>query len=182
MLLCHNRRRQITSGSSNVQFHQKITPFLGFKAEAEEAANFYVSVLPESRILRTVNNPDSGAVMTVEFELAGLTFVALNTGQPWEFTDAFSLAVSCETQDEIDDLWAKLVDGGQELACGWLKDRFGVRWQIVPSAIGRMLCDADPASAKRVFDAMVQMIKLDIAKAPGCLWQVGQFRTAMNWK
>lgn len=147
-----------------MQFKNKITPFLGFKSEAEEAANFYVSVLPDSRKLRTVRNPHTNAVMTVEFELAGLTFVALNTGQPWEFTEAFSLAVACETQEEIDDLWSKLLDGGEELMCGWLKDKFGVRWQIVPSTIGQMIGDPDPARAKRVFDAMCQMIKLDVAK------------------
>jgi predicted 3-demethylubiquinone-9 3-methyltransferase (glyoxalase superfamily) len=147
-----------------MQFQNKITPFLGFKSEADEAANFYVSVLPDSRILRTVRNPDTNAVMTVEFELAGLTFVALNTGQSWKFTEAFSLAVACETQDEIDDLWAKLLEGGEEMACGWLKDRFGVCWQIVPATIGQMIGDPDPARAKRVFDAMCQMIKLDMAR------------------
>ena len=95
-----------------MQFQNKITPFLGFNSEAEDAANFYVSVLPESQILRTVKNPDSKAVMTVEFELVGMTFVALNTGQAnWKFTEAFSLAVACETQEEIDVLWTKLLDG-----------------------------------------------------------------------
>lgn len=148
-----------------MQFQHKITPFLSFSSQAEEAANFYVSVLPDARILRTVRNPDSNAVMTVEFELAGLTFVALNTGQEnWKFTEAFSLAVACETQQEIDELWRKLLDGGQEMACGWLKDKFGVCWQIVPQAIGKMIGDPDPARAKRVFDAMCQMVKLDIAK------------------
>jgi predicted 3-demethylubiquinone-9 3-methyltransferase (glyoxalase superfamily) len=102
--------------------------------------------------------------MTVEFELAGITFVALNAGQPWEFTEAFSLAVACETQEEIDRLWSAFLEGGQELACGWLKDKFGVRWQIVPAKIGQMMGDPDPARAKRVFDAMCQMVKLDVAK------------------
>jgi len=147
-----------------MQFNNKITPFLGFKSEAEEAANFYVSILPDSQMLRTVRNPDTNAVMTVEFELAGMTFVALNSGQPWEFTEAFSLAVSCQTQEEIDTLWGKLLEGGETLACGWLKDKFGVRWQIVPATIGQMIGDSDPARAKRVFDAMCQMIKLDMAK------------------
>lgn len=147
-----------------MQFQNKITPFLGFKSEAEEAANFYVSVLPDSRILRTLRNPDTNDVMTVEFELAGLTFVALNSGQAWEFTEAFSLAIACDSQEEIDDLWGKLLDGGEELACGWLKDKFGVRWQVVPASIGRMIGDPDPARSKRVFDAMCQMIKLDVAK------------------
>jgi predicted 3-demethylubiquinone-9 3-methyltransferase (glyoxalase superfamily) len=147
-----------------MQFQNKITPFLGFKSEAEEAANFYVSTLPDSRILRTVRNPHNNEVMTVEFELAGITFVALNAGQPWEFTEAFSLAVACETQEEIDRLWSAFLEGGQELACGWLKDKFGVRWQIVPAKIGQMMGDPDPARAKRVFDAMCQMVKLDVAK------------------
>ena len=147
-----------------MQFQNRITPFLSFKSEAEEAANWYVSVLPNSRILRTVKNPHTNAVMTVEFELAGLTFVALNTGQAWEFTGAISLAVACETQDEIDELWSKLLEGGNEIACGWLKDKYGVHWQIVPAMIGQMIGDPDPERAKRVFDAMCQMIKLDIVK------------------
>lgn len=147
-----------------MHFDHKLTPFLSFQSGAEDAANFYVSLLPNSRIIQTVNNPDSGAVMTVEFELSGMTFVALNTGQPWEFTEAFSLAVRCETQAEIDHLWDTLLAGGDALACGWLKDKFGVRWQIVPATIGKMLSDPDPARAKRVFDTMVQMIKLDMAK------------------
>lgn len=146
-----------------MHFNQKITPFLSFKNEAEEAANFYVSLLPNSRIIQSVNNPDSGQLMTVEFDLAGMTCVALNTGQPWEFTEAFSLAISCESQAEIDHLWDSLLVGGEPLACGWLKDKFGVRWQIVPATIGQMIADADPARAKRVFDAMVQMIKMDMA-------------------
>ena len=148
-----------------MHFENKITPFFGFKDQAEEAAEFYVSVLPDSRIVQTVNHPHTGSVITVEFELAGMTFVALNAGQDWEFTEAISLAVSCQTQEEIDDLWAKLTaDGGQEVACGWLKDKFGVCWQIVPASIGQMIGDPDPDRAARVFDAMVQMIKLDMAK------------------
>lgn len=102
--------------------------------------------------------------MTVEFELGGVTFVALNICQPCEFTEAFSLAVSCQTQEELDRLWDKLSEGGEEIACGWLKDKFGIRWQIVPANIGKMLSDPDRQRASRVFDAMVQMIKLDMAK------------------
>ncbi|WP_166831678.1 VOC family protein [Thalassoroseus pseudoceratinae] len=148
-----------------MQFQNKITPFLGFNHEAKDAAEFYVSILPESKILRVIENPHTSDVMTVEFELAGLTFVALNTGQPdWKFTEAFSLAISCETQEEIDELWGQLLEGGEEMACGWLKDKFGVRWQIVPRAIGQMIGDADPTRGKRVFDAMCQMIKFDIEK------------------
>lgn len=145
-----------------MQFNQKITPFLSFQSAAEEAAKFYVSSIPNSRILQTVRHPQSGQVITVEFELAGLACVALNTGQAWEFTDAFSLAISCDTQQEIDDLWNKLSEGGAPIACGWLKDRYGVRWQIVPAAIGKMLGDPDRARAGRVFEAMVKMIKLDL--------------------
>lgn len=147
-----------------MQFENKITPFLGFQSEAEGAANFYVSVVPNSRILKTVRSPQDDAVMTVEFELGGITFVALNICQPCEFTEAFSLAVSCQTQEELDRLWDKLSEGGEEIACGWLKDKFGVRWQIVPANIGKMLSDPDRQRASRVFDAMVQMIKLDMAK------------------
>lgn len=148
-----------------MQFRNKITPFFGFHHEAEEAANFYVSTFPESRILKTVRNPNSQAVMTIEFELAGLTFVALNTGQEgWKFTEALSLAVACDTQEELDTLWNRLLDGGETMACGWLRDKYGVCWQVVPSEMGELLGNADPVRAKRVFDAMCQMIKLDIAK------------------
>lgn len=147
-----------------MQFKSKVTPFLSFKSDAEAAANFYVSLLPDSKVLSTVKNPATDTVMTVEFELAGLTFVALNTGQAWQFTEAFSLSVSCDSQEEIDELWSKLTDGGEEIACGWLRDKFGVCWQIVPSTIGHMLGDSDASRGKRVFDAMVQMIKLDMAK------------------
>ncbi|MEQ8846804.1 VOC family protein [Botrimarina sp.] len=148
-----------------MHFQNKITPFLGFESEAEDAANYYVSVLPDSRVLRVVRHPETEAVLTVEFRLAGMTFVALNTGRAnWRFTEAFSLAVACDTQEEIDELWSKLLVGGQELACGWVKDKFGLCWQIVPRAIGQMIGDPDPARAKRVFDAMSQMIKMDLAK------------------
>jgi len=146
-----------------MHFKHKITPFLGFNQDAEEAANLYVSTFADSRIIQTVKNPADGAVITVEFELAGLTFVALNSGQPWQFTDAFSLAVSCESQAEIDHLWDALLEGGEPQACGWLKDKFRVRWQIVPKNIGQMIGDPDPAKAKRVFEAMIQMVKLDMA-------------------
>lgn len=146
-----------------MQFQNKITPFLAFEDAAEAAAKFYVSILPDSRILKTVPRPETDAAMTVEFEIAGLTVVALNTGHSWEFNETFSLAVACETQAEIDTLWDALLEGGEPLACGWLKDKFGVRWQIVPAKIGAMLGDPDPVRAKRVYDAMLQMIKLDIA-------------------
>jgi len=146
------------------KLQQKITPFLSFNNQAEEAANFYVSVLPESKILRIVNNPTTGKAMTVEFQLAGLTFVALNVGETWEFTDAISLSASCESQQELDELWARLSDGGREVQCGWLKDKFGVSWQIVPQVLGELLSTPDRAKAQRVMQSLLQMVKLDIAE------------------
>ena len=146
-----------------MQISQKITPFLSFNNQAEEAANFYASILPNSSIVKTVKNPATGTVMTVEFELSGMRFVALNVGQPWEFTHAFSLSVACETQEEIDRLWSSLSDGGKEVQCGWLVDRFGVSWQIVPANIGALMSNPDPARAGRVMQALIQMTKLDIA-------------------
>ena len=124
---------------------QKLTPFLSYNTCAEEAASFYVSVVPDSRIVRTIRNPEGTAVMTVEFELAGMQLVALNAGQPWEFTNAFSLSIACETQEEIDNLWSKLSAGGKELHCGWLTDKFGMSWQIVPARINEWMSDPDPA-------------------------------------
>jgi predicted 3-demethylubiquinone-9 3-methyltransferase (glyoxalase superfamily) len=147
-----------------MQITQKITPFLSFNSEAEEAANFYVSLMPDSRIVRVVRSPGTDAVMTVEFELAGLNFVALNVGQPWEFTHAFSLSVACETQDEIDTLWNKLTEEGKEVHCGWLTDRFGMSWQIVPANVGQWISDPDTAKAGRVMEALLRMTKLDMAK------------------
>jgi len=143
---------------------QKITPFLSFNTQAAEAADFYVSILPDSRIVRAVTNPESGGVLTVEFQLAGVTFVALNVGQPWEFTDAFSLAVSCDSQEELDELWTQLSAGGREVQCGWLKDKFGVSWQIVPAVLSQLLSDPDTAKTRRVMGALMQMVKLDIAQ------------------
>jgi len=145
-----------------MQFKNKITPFLSFESQAEEAAKFYVSLLPGSEILRTVKTPGTNHVVTVEFNLAGLTCVALNTGQPWKFTEAFSLAVACKAQEEIDRLWDSLLEGGEAMACGWLRDKFGVCWQIVPENIGDLIGGKDPEAAKRAFDAMCQMIKLDM--------------------
>ena len=146
-----------------MQISQKITPFLSFNNQAEEAANFYASILPNSSIVKTVKNPATGTVMTVEFELSGMRFVALNVGQPWEFTHAFSLSVACATQEEIDRLWSSLSDGGKEVQCGWLVDKFGVSWQIVPANIGELMSNPDPARAGRVMQALMQMTKLDIA-------------------
>jgi len=145
-----------------MQVQQKIVPFLAYESQAEEAAQFYVSVLPNSTIVRTVKNPATGDVITVEIELAGLKFVTLNTGAQWEFTDAISLSVSCDSQQEIDDLWSKLSAGGKEVQCGWLKDKFGVSWQVVPANLSHLLGGSDPVRSQRVMNALLQMVKLDL--------------------
>lgn len=146
---------------------QKITPFLWFDGNAEAAANFYVSVFSDSRIVSMARYGDAGPgpkgqVMTATFELAGQRFVALNGGPQFKFTEAISFFVNCETQAEIDELWAKLLEGGQPQRCGWLKDRFGLSWQIVPSVLAEMLQDEDAERSKRVVQAMLRMVKLDI--------------------
>ena len=147
---------------------QKITPYLWFDNQAEEAANFYVSLFKNSGILDVSRFGEGGpgpggTVMTVSFQLAGQALVALNGGPYFKFTEAISLFVHCETQEEVDELWAKLSAGGEEGQCGWLKDRYGLSWQIVPTALGEMLNDPDPARGQRVMQAMLQMRKLDIA-------------------
>lgn len=136
---------------------QKITTFLWFNTQAEDAANFYVSIFKNSKVLSV--NP-----MTVTFQLEGQTFYALNGGPQFKFTPAISLFVSCETQAEVDDLWKKLTAGGSEEPCGWLKDKYGLSWQIIPNALGRMLTDKDRVKADRALQAMLQMKKIDIAK------------------
>ncbi len=147
---------------------QKITPFLWFDGQAEEAANFYVSVFKNSRIVRTSRYPEGspgvlGSVMTVEFVLDGVEFVALNGGPEYKFTPAISLVANCQTQDEVDRLWQKLCEDGQEVQCGWLTDKYGISWQIVPTALMDMLNSADAAAAQRAFTAMLGMKKLDMA-------------------
>ena len=147
----------------------KIRPCLWFDGEAEEAANYYVSLLPNSRIDRVQKNVmdspagKAGTVLVVEFTLAGQRFMALNGGTRFEYTHAISFAVDCADQAEVDRLWSALSGGGAIERCGWLKDRYGVSWQIVPTVLGEMLSDPDPAKAQRVMQAMLQMIKLDIA-------------------
>ena len=148
---------------------QKITPFLWFDDQAEEAAQLYTSVFANSRILSVSRHgsgqgPGAGRAQSVEFELEGQLFYALNGGPHYKLNEAFSLFVSCETQAEVDTLWQKLLaDGGQESRCGWLKDKFGLSWQIIPTVLSPLLRDPDPQRAKRVLDAMLQMGKLDIA-------------------
>ena len=148
---------------------QKITPFLWFDNNAEEAMNFYVSIFKNSKVLRVARYGDAGpgpkgTVMTANFLLNGQEFVALNGGPHFKFTEAISFVVNCETQQEVDEFWEKLSAGGEESRCGWLKDKYGLSWQIVPTILPRLLQDKDPAKAKRVMEAMLQMNKIDIKK------------------
>jgi predicted 3-demethylubiquinone-9 3-methyltransferase (glyoxalase superfamily) len=141
----------------------KITPFLWFDTQAEEAMNFYASIFKHSKVMSV--NRAQGRVVSVDFELEGQRFKALNAGPHFTFNEAVSFFVGCETQQEIDELWAKLTaDGGSPGRCGWLKDKFGLSWQIIPDALGEMLGDKDPVKAKRAMDAMLQMNKLDVSK------------------
>lgn len=137
-----------------------ITPFLWFDSQAEEAMNLYVSIFKRSKVLSVTRV--QGKVMSVEFELEGQKFMALNAGPQYKFTEAISFFVGCETQAEIDELWARLIAGGGPSRCGWLKDRFGLSWQIVPTALSRMLGDKDAEKSRRVVNAMLQMDKLDL--------------------
>jgi predicted 3-demethylubiquinone-9 3-methyltransferase (glyoxalase superfamily) len=148
---------------------QKITPFLWFDNNAEEAMNFYVSIFKNSKIVSVSRYGEggpgpAGSVMTGTFQLEGQEFMALNGGPHFKFTEAISLFVSCETQEEVDELWEKLSEGGQESRCGWLKDKFGLSWQIIPKALGMMLQDKDREKSKRVMNAMLQMDKIDIKR------------------
>lgn len=140
---------------------QKITPFLWFDGKAEDAMNFYVSVFKNSKI--TSVNRQGGTVVSGTFRLDGQDFLALNGGPLFTFSPAVSFFVDCETQEEIDELWGKLTDGGEEQPCGWLKDKFGLSWQIVPSVLGSLIGGKDPKKAQRALQAMFQMKKLDIA-------------------
>lgn len=147
---------------------QKITPFLWFDTQAEEAARFYVSVFPDSRILKTVRYGEvgpgpAGSVMTVMFELGGMQFTALNGGPHFRFTEAISLVIHCRSQAEVDNFWDKLGAGGSTNHCGWLKDKYGLSWQVVPAALPVLLSDPDPVKSQRVMRAMLKMDKLDIA-------------------
>jgi predicted 3-demethylubiquinone-9 3-methyltransferase (glyoxalase superfamily) len=148
---------------------QKITPFLWFDANAEEAVNFYLSIFKNSKILKVARYGDTGpgpagTVMTISFQLEGQEFIALNGGPHFKFTEAISLSVSCETQEELDDYWSRLTaGGGQEVQCGWLKDKFGLSWQVNPPILAELLTDKDAKKAQRVMTAMMQMKKIDIA-------------------
>jgi predicted 3-demethylubiquinone-9 3-methyltransferase (glyoxalase superfamily) len=143
-----------------------VTPFLWFKDQAEPAAKLYTSLFPNSkirRVQRSRSRRGRGKVFTVEFTLAGMPFIALNGGPMYKFSSAFSLLVSCSTQDQIDSLWATLSRGRKSAQCGWITDRFGLTWQIVPERIGEMLADPDPERARRTMAALEKMTKLDIA-------------------
>ena len=147
---------------------QKITPFLWFDNNAEQAVKFYTSIFKSSKTGKLARYPEGspgpvGTVMTLEFEIEGQQFIALNGGPHFKFTEAISLVVNCDTQKEIDDYWQKLTaDGGKEVECGWLKDKFGLSWQIVPRILADMLTDKDPAKSQRVMMAVLKMKKLEI--------------------
>jgi predicted 3-demethylubiquinone-9 3-methyltransferase (glyoxalase superfamily) len=150
---------------------QRITTCLWYDTQAEEAAQFYTSIFKNSKIKKTtrydaasanVSGRPEGSVLTVVFELDGQEFIALNGGPIFKFTEAVSMIVNCQTQQEVDHYWSKLTAGGQEVQCGWLKDKFGLSWQVVPTALGEMLSDKDAAKSKRVMEAMLKMVKLDL--------------------
>jgi len=147
---------------------QKITTFLWFDDNAEEAINFYISLFKDSKILHLTRNGEGGpgpkgSVLTATFQLEGQKFMALNGGPVFRFTEAISLFVSCETQEEVDTLWDQLSAGGSKSQCGWCKDKYGLSWQIIPTALGRLMNDPDPVKAQRVLKAMLKMTKIDIA-------------------
>jgi predicted 3-demethylubiquinone-9 3-methyltransferase (glyoxalase superfamily) len=153
-------------------FAAKITPFLWFDSQAEEAATFYTAIFKNSRIHQIsrygnagheTHGMEAGKVMTVQFELEGQSFIALNGGPYFKFNEAVSFQITCETQDEIDYFWSRLSDGGEESRCGWLKDRFGLSWQVVPAILPHLLTGDDKAKCERTMAALMQMKKLDIA-------------------
>ena len=148
---------------------QKITPFLWFDTNAEQAVNFYLSVFKEAKRGKMLRYGDAGPgpkgqVITAEFEVFGLNFVALNGGPQFNFTEAISFSIDCKSQEEVDYYWDKLSEGGEESMCGWLKDKFGVSWQVTPTEMPQLLSDKDPAKANAAMRAMLQMKKIDIGK------------------
>jgi predicted 3-demethylubiquinone-9 3-methyltransferase (glyoxalase superfamily) len=156
---------------------QKITPFLWFDHLAEEAANYYVSIFKNSKVISISRYGEgahrpAGTAMVVIFQMDGQEYMALNGGPEFKFTEAISLFVNCESQEEVDMYWEKLSDGGEKGQCGWLKDRFGLSWQVVPSALGELMGDPDPEKSKRIMDAMLQMSKIDINALMKAYWGV----------
>ena len=163
--------RSANKSKMTAKITQKIAPFLWFEDKAEEAAKFYTSIFKNSKVGKITRYDEEaagptgrpvGSVMTVDFELEGQEFVALNGGPMFKFTEAISFVVNCQSQEEVDYFWKKLAAGGEESRCGWLKDKFGLSWQIVPTVLTEMLADKDTAKAKRVMRAMLQMDKIDI--------------------
>jgi predicted 3-demethylubiquinone-9 3-methyltransferase (glyoxalase superfamily) len=147
---------------------QKVTPFLWFDNQAEEAANFYTSIFKNSKIVKIARYGEAGpgpagSAMTVVFQIEGQEFIGLNGGPHFKFTEAVSFSVDCKSQQEVDEFWEKLSAGGEEGQCGWLKDKYGLSWQVNPTVLGEMLSDPDPQKAKRVMEAMLKMKKIDIA-------------------
>ncbi|HEX9233147.1 MAG TPA: VOC family protein [Candidatus Acidoferrum sp.] len=148
---------------------QKISPFLWFDSNAEEAANFYVAIFKDSKVLKIARYGEAGpgpagSVMVVNFQIEGQDFIALNGGPLFKFTEAISFVINCQTQEEVDHYWNKLTaGGGQESQCGWLKDKYGLSWQVTPTILGELLADKDQKKAQRVMQAMLQMKKIDIA-------------------
>jgi predicted 3-demethylubiquinone-9 3-methyltransferase (glyoxalase superfamily) len=161
------RSHQETKEAQMSNLKQKITPFLWFDNQAEEAVKFYTSIFKNSKVLNESRYGDAGpgpkgSVMTMTFELDGQQFTALNGGPVFKFTEAISFVVHCETQAELDEFWVKLSAGGQEVQCGWLKDKYGLSWQIVPTVLSELMGSGDPARSQRVMQALLQMKKLDI--------------------
>jgi predicted 3-demethylubiquinone-9 3-methyltransferase (glyoxalase superfamily) len=154
--------------SPEEQDMQKITPCLWFDGQAEEAMNHYISIFKNSKVLSVMRwpegSPSEGKVLVTSFELDGVEFQALNGGPQFKFTEAVSLSIDCKTQEEVDHFWNRLLEGGEPSQCGWLKDKFGLSWQVVPEQLPRLLKDPDKAKAGRVMQAMMQMVKIDIAK------------------
>jgi predicted 3-demethylubiquinone-9 3-methyltransferase (glyoxalase superfamily) len=146
---------------------QKITPFLWYDTQAEEAAKFYTGIFKNSKITSTSRYGEgapmpAGTVLTVSFELDGQKFMAMNAGPQFPFTEAISFMINCDTQDEIDYFWEKLTEGGKEVQCGWLKDKYGLSWQVVPSMMGELMSGKEPGKSSRVMQALMKMVKLDI--------------------
>jgi len=166
------KERPAVTKLNMAKLNHKITPFLWFDTQAEQAAQFYVSVFEDSRIKqisrygktgREVHGKEAGSVLTVEFEIGGQTFVALNGGPQFKFNEAVSFQITCDSQDEIDYFWTRLSEGGQEGQCGWLKDKYGLSWQVVPSLLPQLLSDADGAKSERAMAALLKMKKFDLA-------------------
>jgi predicted 3-demethylubiquinone-9 3-methyltransferase (glyoxalase superfamily) len=158
-------RPKVPAAGGAMSAQPKIVPFLWFDDDAEEAIRFYSAIFPDSKVLEEARTGPGGKLISARFRLAGQELIALNGGPMYSFTEAISLFVSCKTQEEVDDLWAKLTaSGGKPGRCGWLKDRYGLSWQVIPGALVSMLHDKDPAKARRVAEAMMQMDRIDISK------------------